>query len=188
MKKEIGIAKFLRNLKDYNLYFEEDGELCVLEECDDVYDLFHEIQIQLFNNLFNSLNDLTNPEYLKTIEPFFILDKNKNRIYLKEFIPFIYQENGEWNMIGQTNLKNTLMAKIKVIGKTSDCCLVTHTDDNGKTMSMDGYVPEFATDENYGSDYISLEIDAETGQILDWERRKPQLEQYITDIKNRIQE
>lgn len=80
------------------------------------------------------------------------------------------------------------MAKIKVTGKTSDCCFVTHTDDDGKIISMDGYVPKFATDKDYGSDYISIEIDAETGQVLDWERRKPQLDQYVKDIKNRIQE
>lgn len=101
MKKEIGITKFLRDLKDYNLYFEEDGELCILEECVDVYDLFNEIQIILFNDYMKGMEDLKKAKYLKAIEPFFILDKNKNRIYLKEFIPFIYEEKDEWNMIGQ---------------------------------------------------------------------------------------
>lgn len=101
MKKEIGIAKFLRNIKDYNLYFEDGGKLCAIEECDNVYDLFYEIQIHLFNNYMKSMKDLTKPKYLKTIEPFFILDKKKKRIYLKEFIPFIYEGKDEWNMVGE---------------------------------------------------------------------------------------
>jgi len=63
---------------------------------------------------------------------------------------------------------------IKIIGKTSDCCIIEF---NG--ITLDGYVPSFATDSNYGSDYISLEIDIETGQILDWERRKKQLDEYL---------
>jgi hypothetical protein len=101
MKKAIGIAKFLRNLKDYNLYHEEDGELCALEECDTIYDLFHEIQMHLFNNYMKSIKDLKKPKYLKQIEPFFILDKKKKRIYLKEFIPFIYEGKDEWKIVGE---------------------------------------------------------------------------------------
>ena len=54
--------------------------------------------------------------------------------------------------------KNT----IKIMGKTSDRCYI---EVDG--VNYDGYVPQFATDKNYGSYYISLEIDITTGQILD---------------------
>mgnify|MGYP003425827716 CR=1 FL=1 len=66
--------------------------------------------------------------------------------------------------------KNT----IKIMGKTSDRCNI---EVDG--VNYDGYVPQFATDKNYGSYYISLEIDITTGQILDWDRRKKQLDEFL---------
>jgi hypothetical protein len=63
------------------------------------------------------------------------------------------------------------MSKIKVIeivGKTSDMCHVTFkTADGVKVGERDGYVPDFMPGQHFG-DYIQLDIDIETGQILNW--------------------
>ena len=51
------------------------------------------------------------------------------------------------------------------------------TDDDGASKEYDGYVPNWfpsVGEEHYG-DYVSLEIDIETGQIINW--RKPTLAQ-----------
>lgn len=58
------------------------------------------------------------------------------------------------------------MSKYKTIeffGKTSDLFGGSFTDENGKEHEFDGYPPQFI-----GYDGVSLKIDLETGQILNW--------------------
>ena len=63
-----------------------------------------------------------------------------------------------------------LLAKVKIVsvnGKTSDNCYVELKDVYGKTIaSHDGYVPSFLP--GGGGDYLELEIDINTGKILNW--------------------
>lgn len=58
--------------------------------------------------------------------------------------------------------------KIKMTAKCSDCFSATLHDDKGKMIGdvYDGYVPDFIPGE-YG-DYVMLDIDVETGKILNW--------------------
>ena len=63
------------------------------------------------------------------------------------------------------------MGNLKLSAKCSDMCSLEYTDAKGKVTKHDGYVPEgIGIGEFYG-DYIEMEIDMATGQILNW---KPQ--------------
>lgn len=56
---------------------------------------------------------------------------------------------------------------VSVVGKVSDRCFTQLLDENKKVIAThDGYVPALIPG-GYG-DYIELEIDIETGQILNW--------------------
>lgn len=68
---------------------------------------------------------------------------------------------------------------VHIIGKTSNCCRILITNKDGTIIGSGGYPPRFITDNNYGSEHISIEFDMETGQILDWDRRKEQLKEFI---------
>lgn len=60
--------------------------------------------------------------------------------------------------------------KINISAKCSDLFWYEIIDDNGNTVSeKDGYVPSFMPGEHYG-DYVMLEIDPKTGQILNWDK------------------
>ena len=71
------------------------------------------------------------------------------------------------------------MARIlHVSGKTSDhCCTELKID--GKTVKeTDGYVPKIMPEN--GGDYITLEIDIDTGQLLNWKKpSEAKLEEYL---------
>jgi hypothetical protein len=62
--------------------------------------------------------------------------------------------------------------KIKLItinAKCSDLCFITYYDeDENELGERDGYVPDFFPDG--GGDYVSLDIDVETGRIVDWKK------------------
>jgi hypothetical protein len=62
-------------------------------------------------------------------------------------------------------------AVLKVCGKTSDLFSCVVTDENGAQIgdTYEGYVPKFFPGEHYG-DYIMLDIDIETGKILNWKK------------------
>jgi hypothetical protein len=61
---------------------------------------------------------------------------------------------------------------------TFECQVVNN---EGKVeLNYDGYVPSFFPDDHYG-DYLYLNIDIETGQILNW--KKPTEEQLANFIK-----
>jgi hypothetical protein len=63
-----------------------------------------------------------------------------------------------------SNKKRTVLS---ISAKCSDMYSHTLTKKNGDTVEYDGYVPSFFPGEHYG-DYIMLDIDPYTGQILNW--------------------
>jgi hypothetical protein len=67
-----------------------------------------------------------------------------------------------------------------ICGKTSDMCSATLTDADGKVLKEhDGYVPSFMPGEHWG-DYIILEIDVDSGKILNWKKpTKAQIDAFI---------
>jgi hypothetical protein len=48
-----------------------------------------------------------------------------------------------------------------------------HAADGKKIAYRDDYVPSFFPEDHYG-DYIILNIDLETGQVLNWNKPKPE--------------
>lgn len=57
---------------------------------------------------------------------------------------------------------------ISINAKCSDLCFTRLNDEAGNAVAeKDGYVPDFMPGKHYG-DYIQLEIDVETGRILNW--------------------
>jgi len=59
------------------------------------------------------------------------------------------------------------MGILSISAKCSDCCYTSFKADNGKVTDSDGYVPKGIGIDEYG-DYVVLEIDMQTGQILNW--------------------
>lgn len=97
--KNGSIKDLLSNLEDYYLHsdLEDDG---VLEYCDDIYDLYHEIQINIYT--FDDIKDINDQEYLKDIADLYILKKDGQKVYLCEFLPFVYfDDNGDYAMEGE---------------------------------------------------------------------------------------
>lgn len=63
--------------------------------------------------------------------------------------------------------------KIMIYAKCADSCQTTVTTEDGEELfSEDGYVPSFLSIQEYG-DYVDLEIDNDTGLILNWKPIKP---------------
>ena len=59
--------------------------------------------------------------------------------------------------------------RIHINAKCSDLCFSQLTDAQGHVVAEhDGYVPALMPDR--GGDYVYLEIDLETGTILNWKR------------------
>jgi hypothetical protein len=56
---------------------------------------------------------------------------------------------------------------IRISAKCSDMFNAQLIEDGHIKGSYDGYVPDFMPGKHYG-DYVSLEIDVATGQILNW--------------------
>jgi hypothetical protein len=56
---------------------------------------------------------------------------------------------------------------LSICGKTSDLFTASLIEDGKVVRTHDGYVPKFMPEEHYG-DYIELDIDVATGQILNW--------------------
>lgn len=73
------------------------------------------------------------------------------------------------------------MRILTVTAKCSDLCATKFTDENGKETESDSYVPE-----NIGiggGDYIELEIDVETGMIINFPVGMPN-ENIVKEINN----
>ena len=73
---------------------------------------------------------------------------------------------------------------ISICAKCSDNCDIEYFDENKKFVGQRGdYVPEFFPGKHWG-DFIMLEIDIETGVILNWEKpTQKQLKDSIKKIK-----
>jgi len=60
--------------------------------------------------------------------------------------------------------------RIYINAKCADLCYAELKDSTGKTVAEhNGYVPALMPEDHYG-DYVELEIDLETGVILNWKR------------------
>ena len=54
-------------------------------------------------------------------------------------------------------------------------------EDGKVTKTHDGYVPEFMPEDHYG-DYVELDIDVETGMIVNWKKPSDnELESQLND-------
>lgn len=61
-------------------------------------------------------------------------------------------------------------AVLRISAKCSDLCWMALDDaDGNKIGEHDGYVPGWMPGEHYG-DYVMLDIDIETGRIIDWQK------------------
>ena len=62
------------------------------------------------------------------------------------------------------------MGILSISAKCSDLCFTSYIDKNGNETNSDSYVPEGIgiTDDGDCGDYVSMEIDMKTGQILNW--------------------
>jgi len=59
---------------------------------------------------------------------------------------------------------------IRINAKCSDMFSASIVDEKGKVLKeYDGYVPRFFPGEHFG-DYIELDIELETGRILNWKK------------------
>jgi hypothetical protein len=60
--------------------------------------------------------------------------------------------------------------KIRISAKCSDLFWASLSDDKGKQIATyDGYVPAWMPGDHDG-DYVSLDIDSDTGVILNWKK------------------
>ncbi len=109
MLGKYSISTILDNLKDFNLRIEEESDNFIVEECDDAHELLFEIEIIIYNNLLEDVNDnlgissvINSKEYLDEVSVYYLLDKNNEKIFLTEFLHLIYldQNKNEWHMYG----------------------------------------------------------------------------------------
>lgn len=63
------------------------------------------------------------------------------------------------------------MGKLKLCAKCSDMCSLEYTDSKGKVTTSDSYVPEGIGIGDAWGDYVEMEIDMETGQIMNWKKK-----------------
>lgn len=68
---------------------------------------------------------------------------------------------------------------LRICGKTSDRFWAELVVDGVQHKNHDGYVPEFFPEKHYG-DYIQLDIDIDSGQILNW--KKPTQKELDTQL------
>jgi hypothetical protein len=75
---------------------------------------------------------------------------------------------------------------LKISMKVRDTFQCKLKDENDNIiLNYEGYVPDFMPDDHFG-DYIYLNIDIETGQILNW--YKPSAQELSKFIQNQIYE
>jgi hypothetical protein len=73
-------------------------------------------------------------------------------------------------MIVTIGEKDVDVNQISICAKCSDRCSSQLKDGEGRVIAEhEGYVPALMPDEHYG-DYVMLDIDLETGTILNWVR------------------
>ena len=64
------------------------------------------------------------------------------------------------------------MGILRISAKCVDLCFTEYTDSKGNETSSDSYVPKGLTigGPDDDGDYIDIEIDTKTGQILNWKQ------------------
>jgi hypothetical protein len=75
------------------------------------------------------------------------------------------------------------MGILKISAKCSDLCWTKYTDKNGKETETNGYVPEGIGIGDGGGDYIDIDIDMKTGQILNW---KPVSDAQVIEAQKKV--
>lgn len=69
---------------------------------------------------------------------------------------------------------------IRVVAKCSDLCMMDFFNAEGEQIGeYEGYVPLFMPGND--EDYIDLEINVETGEIIDWDVTQKQVDDFFTD-------
>ena len=58
---------------------------------------------------------------------------------------------------------------LSICVKCSDSFNATLIEGNNRILEYEGYVPDFMPEHHYG-DYIELDIDIATGQIVNWNK------------------
>jgi hypothetical protein len=64
------------------------------------------------------------------------------------------------------------MSKLTISAKCSDGFWCKYEDNDGLTAEHQGYVPTGIGIDDDSPDYVGMEIDTETGQILNWKKLK----------------
>ena len=64
--------------------------------------------------------------------------------------------------------------QISISAKCSDLCFSELKNNSTVVAEHDGYVPELMPGKHYG-DYVILDIDMETGMILNWKKPTPKV-------------
>jgi hypothetical protein len=90
------------------------------------------------------------------------------------------------------NQQKMVLVDVKVI---SICCKVTDrftyqlkdTEGNIIFDQDDGYVPDFMPGDHYG-DYLMLDIDLNTGMVLNWKKNTAQMAEDIERVVNKKDE
>lgn len=75
------------------------------------------------------------------------------------------------------------MGILNISAKCSDMCALTYTDKKGKKTESDSYVPKGIGIGDFYGDYIEMNIDMETGQILNW---KPCTDKQVIDAMKKV--
>jgi hypothetical protein len=76
-----------------------------------------------------------------------------------------------------------MIAVLKVSAKVEDSCGIQAMDEDGqRVIDYCDYVPDFFPGMHFG-DYLELDIDVKTGQILNWNR--PTQAQIKRELKRR---
>ena len=75
-------------------------------------------------------------------------------------------------MIAKIDGKEVDIKRVSVVAKCSDLCSVRLLDAKKNILKdHDGYVPDFFPGDHCG-DYVELEIEMDTGKILNWKPSK----------------
>jgi len=70
---------------------------------------------------------------------------------------------------------------LSICAKCSDLFTARLIEDDKVVRTHDGYVPDFMPEEHYG-DYVELDIDIDTGLIVNWKRpTKTQLKKELNN-------
>jgi hypothetical protein len=83
-------------------------------------------------------------------------------------------------LIARIGGKEVNVNTVSIIAKCSDLCFTKLKSNKGEVLiEHDGYVPDFFPEDHYG-DYVQLDIDMDTGRILNWKITKKAVQETIT--------